>query len=858
MSDDDTGAAPALTPGHVSDLLSLAGLEPRKGESRRVMADLLARGITQPDVAALRDALQRVRAEDPLPRRAKALPGGLDAGALTALARDTGLALTAEEASFLARRLPADATADALRDAVRDHRRTALRQRLDRIAEHSRALPLRRSDVVAALATIETPDLTDDALLARLCDAARARLRDLGSADEALTTAWADLRPAPGRTEASLEAMKLCAHLVAEAFALDPVAAARFVNRADTAAREDRRAARQAAQDARALRAEQDRRQREWEASLVTRDALPGLLGCTAAEADRWILDRRIPIARRMRLRRGGREAERLDFDPKVIEPLRGEVAAWREEDARQQALRGAYRSPARGPEPAGRAPALPRIANAVLAKAAAMDRYAAHFKTARALDRRITLITGPTNSGKTHAALMRLAAGESGTALAPLRLLAHEFRESLAALGIPASLSTGEERDIVPGARFSCATVEMCPFATPMDVALVDEAQLLDDPDRGHAWTAAIMGVPAREVVVLGSPDCVPMVRRIAELCGDPVSEITLERKTPLVAAKDPLKLSELRQGDALIAFSRREVLELRGELQRMNRRVACVYGALSPEVRRAEARRFREGEADILIATDAIGLGLNLGPLARVVFSALEKWDGKERRRLSAAEIKQIGGRAGRYGNGHEAGIVAALVGAGRPEMIALALGARPAAPDDLRPRVGPDADIVATVAAEMNTTSLYATLTRLQRAVLRPDDPNYRLADISPQIEIAAAIDRLPLSLGDRWTYALCPVDVRDHGVNRLAAWAQSHAQGATVSPPTLGRLSDPAAPSPDDLERAEKGYRRLVAWRWLHLRFPDAYADIRKAEAESNRLNAWIETCLATRPARRRAR
>lgn len=130
-----------------------------------------------------------------------------------------------------------------------------------------------------------------------------------------------------------------------------------------------------------------------------------------------------------------------------------------------------------------------------------------------------------------------------------------------------------------------------MCPFHNPVDVAVIDEAQMLFDTDRGAAWTAAIMGAPARHLYVLGAPDCIPMVRRIAELCGDPLDEISLERKSPLKPASQPVRLQELQAGDALIAFSRREVLDLRAALMQHGRRVAVVYGALSPEVRRAEA---------------------------------------------------------------------------------------------------------------------------------------------------------------------------------------------------------------------------------------------------------------------------
>ncbi|HEX8374458.1 MAG TPA: helicase-related protein, partial [Geminicoccaceae bacterium] len=430
------------------------------------------------------------------------------------------------------------------------------------------------------------------------------------------------------------------------------------------------------------------------------------------------------------------------------------------------------------------------------------------------------------------------------------------EYREALEARGVPTSLSTGEERLRVPGSRHTAATVEMCPFRTPVDVAVVDEAQMLADPERGAAWTAAIMGAPARTVIVLGAPDAAPMVRRIAALCGDPLEEVRLERMGPLVAAAEPVPLDGIGRGDAVIAFSRREVFALRAELLRRGRSVAVVYGALGPTVRRAEAKRFREGEAEVLVATDAIGMGLNIGPLRRVVFSALSKWDGQKERPLSVQEIKQIGGRAGRFGGEPAEGVVAVLAGGGAPAQIAHALAAGPVAPADLRPPVAPDADIVAAVAAEIGTDSLFGTLRRIERSVLRRDDPNYRLGDLSTQIAIAAAVDGVrELALLDRWTYAMCPVDERDEGIARLADWAVEHAMGLAVAPPRAGRLPPPDRAGQDALQLAERVHRRLVAWRWMALRFPGTYRDIEGALAESGRLNEWIEAVLATRPSGR---
>jgi ATP-dependent RNA helicase SUPV3L1/SUV3 len=304
---------------------------------------------------------------------------------------------------------------------------------------------------------------------------------------------------------------------------------------------------------------------------------------------------------------------------------------------------------------------------------------------------------------------------------------------------------------------------------------------------------------------------------------------------------------LGDLKVGDALVAFSRREVLDFRAELVRRGRRVAVVYGALSPEVRRAEAARFRDGDADILVATDAIGMGLNL-PIRRVVFSTLRKYDGEAKRELSPQEVKQIGGRAGRFGR-FEEGVVAVLAGGGSPDFVRAMLAAPPAVPEDLRPQVQPDADIVAAVAAEIGSDSLFGVLARIRRAVLRTDDPNYRLADMEQCMAVATAIDGVAgLKLLDRWTYALCPVDERDNGVARLARWAVEHGGGRPVTPPAAGKLAPPERADRSELERAEKTHKRLVAWRWLALRFPDAYPDRAEAEAETQRLDRWIEDVL----------
>ena len=274
--------------------------------------------------------------------------------------------------------------------------------------------------------------------------------------------------------------------------------------------------------------------------------------------------------------------------------------------------------------------------------------------------ERAFLYFVGPTNSGKTHAAIELLREAGSGVYLAPLRLLALEVFERLRELGIATSLVTGEERVTDPSARHVSSTVEMVDLVRAVDVAVVDEAQMLQDEQRGWAWTLAIAGVRAKTVVMCGSEDGLHAAERLAARLGIRLSVRRFERKNPLKVV-DAVPLGALRPGDAVVAFSRNAVVGLQAQIGRSGHTTAAIYGSLSPAVRRREAERFRSGKADILVATDAIGLGLNL-PIRRLVFASVEKFDGVAERLLTPPEIRQIAGRAGRYGI-HEEGQVTAL---------------------------------------------------------------------------------------------------------------------------------------------------------------------------------------------------
>ncbi|MCC8168602.1 MAG: ATP-dependent helicase [Clostridiales bacterium] len=283
-------------------------------------------------------------------------------------------------------------------------------------------------------------------------------------------------------------------------------------------------------------------------------------------------------------------------------------------------------------------------------------------FPEAMEMQRHFILHIGPTNSGKTYQSLSRLKNAQRGVYLGPLRLLALEVYETMKEYGVPCTMRPGQECIEEPESRVTSSTIEMLALDIHYDVAVIDEAQMVADEMRGHSWTRAILGVRADEVHVCMSPDAVPAVTHLIGLCNDDYETHYYERKTPLVVEDKPFVFpDDVQEGDALIAFSKKAVLDLAGRLEESGITSSVIYGSLPPEIRRRQTQMFYDGETKVVVSTDAIGMGLNL-PVRRIVFMAAEKYDGRHQRALNVSEIKQIAGRAGRYGL-YETGYVTAL---------------------------------------------------------------------------------------------------------------------------------------------------------------------------------------------------
>ncbi|KKI90180.1 RNA helicase [Bacillus sp. SA1-12] len=258
-------------------------------------------------------------------------------------------------------------------------------------------------------------------------------------------------------------------------------------------------------------------------------------------------------------------------------------------------------------------------------------------------------LHVGETNTGKTFQAIKRMKEANSGIYLAPLRLLALEIYDTLNEEDVPCSLKTGEEEKLVLDANHLACTVEIFHEKDFYEVVVIDEAQMIADKDRGFSWYKAITKANAKEVHIICSFNAKPM---ILQLLGESdVKVYEYMRDIPLEVESKVFQLSHTRKGDALVCFSRKRVLETASELQRKGRKVSMIYGSMPPETRKKQMQRFIKGETNVIVATDAIGMGLNL-PIRRIVFLENDKFDGTRRRWLTSQEVKQIAGRAGRRG--------------------------------------------------------------------------------------------------------------------------------------------------------------------------------------------------------------
>ncbi|HEY0061436.1 MAG TPA: helicase-related protein [Telluria sp.] len=471
---------------------------------------------------------------------------------------------------------------------------------------------------------------------------------------------------------------------------------------------------------------------------------------------------------------------------------------------------------------------------------------YPDTFEVARRMPRRFIALLGPTNSGKTHRAMEALAKAPSGVYLAPLRLLALENFERLQAARphgkeLAVSLVTGEERRLAEGATHVASTVEMLDTRTRVEVAVIDEIQMLADRDRGSAWTAAVCGAPASVVYLVGAPEARRAIEALAERLECPLEVHVLKRMGPLSMESTAVrKLRNIQRGDAVIAFSRREVLMWRDMITEMGLSVATVYGNLAPEVRRAQAERFRDGSADVVVATDALAMGLNM-PIARIVMTTTVKFNGVEEEEISASLARQIAGRAGRYGV-HEEGLVAGYDDDTHEVMRAL-LREKLAPISASGFMVAPTLEHLHRIASVTGETSLAKLLKRFVHNIDVPDGFFYpRITE--EQGERALWLDTLPLSVADKFMLSLVPVSTKVPSLQRAwEQWSQALAKKKVCK----------LQPEQTDLygrnlQEVEDACRLYSAYAWLAYRSPEYFPSVAQAQELARVASERVDSIL----------
>ncbi|KAI5481742.1 hypothetical protein MNV49_000019 [Pseudohyphozyma bogoriensis] len=517
-------------------------------------------------------------------------------------------------------------------------------------------------------------------------------------------------------------------------------------------------------------------------------------------------------------------------------------------------------------------------------------------FPKARQIRRKLILHVGPTNSGKTHSALVALARARTGVYAGPLRLLAHEVfsRFNEGKIGDEGkrvcNLITGEEKRILdPNLALSSCTVEMFPLHRRVDVGVIDEIQMIGDPQRGTAWTAAVIGAECDELHLCGEESVVELIESLAAELGDELIVKRYQRLSPLVISDESLNsdLSKIKPGDCFVTFSRSNIFAYKRMIEEQTGlRVAVAYGGLPPEVREEQARAFNAGEYDVLVASDAVGMGLNL-KIRRIVFETLHKWDGKAEVTLPIPQIKQIGGRAGRFGihavddaentNATTLGGVTALEEKDmkllRTAMQAPIVQVKKAAL--LSPR-----DATRNAHAMFPESTPFSRFLEIMTSIARTS-PLYSIPFQSNSYPIFDAIEGIePLSTSERVVFGSAPVNTRDPKVvDTVVEFTRKYAMGQQIlmeqysvesglrprlkaindAREQMSKMETPSLASldrfttsyftPQNLAQLESFHRCLTLYLWLSYRLDATFSDQEAARLLRKEVEGAIDFSLA---------
>uniref|UniRef100_A0AAR2IX89 ATP-dependent RNA helicase SUPV3L1, mitochondrial n=1 Tax=Pygocentrus nattereri TaxID=42514 RepID=A0AAR2IX89_PYGNA len=474
-------------------------------------------------------------------------------------------------------------------------------------------------------------------------------------------------------------------------------------------------------------------------------------------------------------------------------------------------------------------------------------------YPEARAIQRKIVFHAGPTNSGKTYHAIQRYLEAKSGVYCGPLKLLAHEIFEKSNAAGVPCDLVTGEERTFVdPEGKQSnhvACTIEMCSVTTPYEVAVIDEIQMIRDPSRGWAWTRALMGLCAEEIHVCGEAAAINFITELMFTTGEEVEVHNYKRLTPFSISDQAVEnLDNLEPGDCIVCFSKNDIYSVNRQIEIRGLECAVIYGSLPPGTKLAQAKKFNDPDdpCKILVATDAIGMGLNLS-IRRIIFNSLVKPSVNEKGEkelvtISTSQALQIAGRAGRFSSVFKEGMVTTMHRDDLPVLKEIL--SRPVDPVETA-GLHPTAEQIEMFAYHLpdatlsNLIDIFVSLSQV--------DGLYFVCNIDDFKFLADMIQHIPLNLRSRYPFVctsfLKPMQCT--GVLLFARqfsrdepltfdWVCRHIKWPLVAPKNI-----------KDLVHLEAVHDVLDLYLWLSYRFMDMFPDANLVREIQQELDGIIQ-------------
>ncbi|XP_045459717.1 ATP-dependent RNA helicase SUV3 homolog, mitochondrial [Melitaea cinxia] len=505
----------------------------------------------------------------------------------------------------------------------------------------------------------------------------------------------------------------------------------------------------------------------------------------------------------------------------------------------------------------------------------------ASWYPQARNMNRKIIFHAGPTNSGKTYHAMERFLTSKSGVYCGPLKLLATEIYHKSNSKGTPCDLITGEERrhasqyttliddtedtesdsekesfllnepELTPSKHTAC-TVEMTSLNETYEVAIIDEIQMIGDRGRGWAWTRAVLGLQADEIHLCGEAGAIGLIEEICNTTGEEMDVRSYKRLTELKVEDAALgSLDNIRAGDCIVCFNKNDIYSVSRAIEQRGHEVAVIYGSLPPGTKLAQANKFNDPESSckVMVATDAIGLGINLS-IRRIIFYSLIKpvvnEDGdKEMDVISISQALQIAGRAGRYGSAWETGHVTTFKPEDLPTLKTLL-----AQPPDPVTQAGlhPTAEQMELYAYHLPHASL-SSLMDIFVHLCTVDDSLYFMCNTEGFKFLAEMIQHVPLPLRARYVFCCAPINNKLPFVcATFLKMVRQYSRNEPITRNWMRNVVDWPLPSPKtimDLVHLEAVFDVLELYLWLSYRFPDMFPDVKLVREMETELDAIIQ-------------